>query len=127
MSHRVLKNPNDRDNLACLICITAYAGYFLQEIVLLGQSIETGFEGELGVQAQEHFATTRAAISRILTEAEANLDNLQALCFGVSGYPALFFESNTHNALEGYDFTRVRRFRCRLAAYRGWVQDVYCA
>ena len=56
----------------------------MQEIVLSGHGTETGFEDKLGVQAQEHFATTRAAISRILIEAEANLDNVQALCFGVS-------------------------------------------
>ena len=41
------------------ICLAAYGGYFLQEIVLLGRVDETGMEDRLRDQAYDYFKTAR--------------------------------------------------------------------
>jgi len=76
-------------NLASLICVSSYAGYFLQEIVLSDNGKYTGLEDELRLQAVQYFATARPAISRILLQAPSTLENLQALTYGASLLPLL--------------------------------------
>jgi hypothetical protein len=83
MAQRIIRKPTFGCDLASLICVASYAGYFLQEIVLSGHGEHTGLEDQLRVQALEYFATARAATSRLLKEVPSNLENLQALTYGV--------------------------------------------
>jgi len=83
MAQRVVGKPSEDCDLASLICVASYAGYFLQEIVLSGQGEHTGLEDQLRLQAHEYFTTARAATSRILKDSPSTLENLQALTFGV--------------------------------------------
>lgn len=86
---RNLPGKPEASNLASLICVSSYAGYFLQEIVLSDKRKYTGLEDELRLQAVQCFATARAAISRTLLQAPSTLENLQALTYGASLLPLL--------------------------------------
>ena len=70
-------------DLASMICVCAYAGYFLQEILLSKGSNETGFESVLHARAFEFFATARAWMTKLLESQHTRLAELQALTFGV--------------------------------------------
>lgn len=81
----LLATPNFENDLASLVCVTSYAGYFLQEIVLSGHGNETGLEDRLRAEAIDYFTVARLATSRILeSEVKSDLDHLQALIYGVS-------------------------------------------
>lgn len=83
--------PTEECDLACLICVTTYAFYFLQEIVLADHRKPTGLEDHLRNQAEEFFATGRAASSWFRMNPASNLPNLQALTYSVSIlYPEFF-------------------------------------
>ncbi|KAF4633140.1 hypothetical protein G7Y89_g4977 [Cudoniella acicularis] len=83
MVRSIFEKPFDERDRASLICVSSYAGYFLQEIVLSDHRKYTGLETELRDQAQECFATVRAASSSYLTQAPSSLENLQALTFAI--------------------------------------------
>jgi hypothetical protein len=81
---QILQVPEKRNsNLAALICVNGYAGYFLQEIVLLGADSYTGLEGQLRDKAQACFSSVRTVASHLLKEHDPTLPNLQALIYGV--------------------------------------------
>ncbi|KAH8671773.1 hypothetical protein BGZ60DRAFT_527225 [Tricladium varicosporioides] len=65
-----------------LICATAYAGYFLQEIVLSDYGKYTGLEEELRAQALECFETAEAVNSHTMNDSASTLDILQSFIFG---------------------------------------------
>ncbi|KAG4433192.1 hypothetical protein IFR05_011327 [Cadophora sp. M221] len=64
-----------------IICIAAYGGYFLQEIVLLGRVDETGMEDLLRSQAYDYFNTARAWTPYMLRQLPTTLSSLQALVY----------------------------------------------
>ncbi|PVH87787.1 hypothetical protein DL98DRAFT_648735 [Cadophora sp. DSE1049] len=64
-----------------IICVAAYGGYFLQEIVLLGRIDETGMEDRLRNQAYEYFKTSRAWEPYMLPQLPITLSSLQALVY----------------------------------------------
>jgi hypothetical protein len=81
---QALEVPKERgSHLAALICVNGYAGYFLQEIVLLGADSYTGLEGQLRDKAHACFSSARTAASHLLKEHDPTLPNLQALIYGV--------------------------------------------
>ncbi|KAG9231109.1 hypothetical protein BJ875DRAFT_487310 [Amylocarpus encephaloides] len=77
------KTPH-KCNLASFICVSAYAFYFLQEIVLSDVRRSTGLESRLRLQANGYFTAARVAASHIRTQMPSSLPNLQALTYGVS-------------------------------------------
>lgn len=83
MAQTLLQKPFNDSQLPSIICVAAYSGYFLQEIIL-SKGDQTGLEDQLRIQALEYFGTARVAISRLLMQTPATLRNLQALTFGVS-------------------------------------------
>lgn len=83
MAQNIVNKPTHECDLASLICVTAYAAYFLQEIVLSSHSDHTGFEEQLRLHALEYFSTARSATPHLLIQAPATLENLQALIYGV--------------------------------------------
>lgn len=90
--HVLAETPGSKENLdpASMICVCAYAGYFLQEIVLSKGSNETGFESVMHARAFEYFATARAWLKKLLERPHTRLAELQALTFGVC---CIMFES----------------------------------
>lgn len=72
----------DRDvEPSSIICVAAYGGYFLQEIVLLGRVDETGMEDRLRSQAYDYFKTARAWTPYMLRQLPTTLSSLQALVY----------------------------------------------
>ncbi|RDL32673.1 uncharacterized protein BP5553_09129 [Venustampulla echinocandica] len=82
MAQDILNKPTNHSSPANLICVAAYAGYFLQEIVLSGHGDSTGLEEQLRLQALDYFSTARTTVSRILLQASPSLENLQGFLYG---------------------------------------------
>ncbi|CZR59387.1 uncharacterized protein PAC_09279 [Phialocephala subalpina] len=83
MATDILAAPREQCDPASVVCVAAYAAYFLQEIVLSNTSKITGLETLLREQAEELFATARKWTSYLARKASPSLNNLQALSFGV--------------------------------------------
>lgn len=83
MAQNILSKPTSECDLASLICVTAYAAYFIQEIVLSSHSDHTGLEEQLRLHALEYFSTARSAALHLLIQAPASLENLQAFIYSV--------------------------------------------
>ena len=71
-------------NPSSAICLAAYSGYFLQEIVLLGRVDETGMEDRLRDQAYDYFKSARAWEPHMAHRLPVTLSSLQALIYCVS-------------------------------------------
>lgn len=84
MACTLLNNEKKSVDLPSIICVSSYAGYFLQEIMLLRGGEPTGLEDQLRQQAVRYLATTRAWASRILRQYTNDLASLQALTYCVS-------------------------------------------
>lgn len=83
MVRTLRETPVREEQRTSLICVTAYAGYFLQEIVLSDYGKYTGLEEELRVQALQYFETAEAVNSHTLAGSTSTLDTLQSFIFGV--------------------------------------------
>ncbi len=86
MACTLLNNKKKPVDLPSMICVTSYAGYFLQEIMLLKGGEPTGLEGYLRHQAVQYLATARAWASRILRQPTDDLATLQALTYCVRNF-----------------------------------------
>lgn len=84
MARSIFSNPEGPINVTSMICVAAYAGYFLQEVVLLGNVEVTGLEDQVRQQGKSYLATARAWASRILDHFTTDLTSLQALTYCVS-------------------------------------------
>ncbi|KAH6669054.1 hypothetical protein B0J14DRAFT_599954 [Halenospora varia] len=82
MVRTLRETPVREEQRTSLICVTAYAGYFLQEIVLSDYGKYTGLEEELRVQALQYFETAEAVNSHTLADSTSTLDTLQSFIFG---------------------------------------------
>jgi hypothetical protein len=84
MAQHVVDSPIQECDPASMICISAYAAYFLQEIVLMKTNNITSLESCLRSQAEQLFDTARKWTLYLVRDARPSLTNLQALAFGVS-------------------------------------------
>ena len=106
--------------LASLICVASFAGYFLQEIVLSGHGVRTGIEDELRLQAQMLFTTARVSASRLLQQGvSSNMSNLQALTYAVSHQSRLY----SHVVDREIDTSRPRNWRFRTCMDNDWHSE----
>lgn len=84
MARDFMANQDHDVEPSSIICVAAYGGYFLQEIVLLGSVDETGMEDRLRSQAYDYFKTARAWTPYMLRQLPTTLSSLQALVYCVS-------------------------------------------
>ena len=118
MVRNLRRKAIDSSNLSSLICVTSYAGYFLQEIVLSDTGKYTGLEEELRIQALECFATARGAVSRTLLKAPPSIENLQALTYGVHTPPHTLYILLAYWQRIDQPGTRKWRLRSCMAPHR---------
>jgi hypothetical protein len=83
MASELLASRTARYDPASVICVAAYAAYFLEEIVLSRTEKLTGLESYLRKEATQLFDTARRWIKYLVQHASPNLASLQALVFGV--------------------------------------------
>ncbi|KAH6721068.1 hypothetical protein BKA61DRAFT_150913 [Leptodontidium sp. MPI-SDFR-AT-0119] len=81
MARDFMANQDHDVEPSSVICVAAYGGYFLQEIVLLGSVDETGMEDRLRSQAYDYFKTARAWTPYMLRQLPTTLSSLQALVY----------------------------------------------
>ena len=80
----VMAEDGSPRDLPSLICVTSYAGYYIQEIMLMNCNKATGMEDRLQEQAVQLFATARALTWKLVKKGTpASLETLQAVTYGV--------------------------------------------
>ncbi|KAL3419957.1 C6 transcription factor [Phlyctema vagabunda] len=83
MVRNVMAKDSPPRHLPSWICVTSYAAYYIQEIMLMNCDKATGMEDRLQEQAVQLFATARALTSELVKQgASTNLETLQAMTYG---------------------------------------------